>query len=145
MAIKQRDLIKTWFETGDFPTQQQFWDAWDSYWHKEDAIPIAAVSGLADILYTIPVNTNQIINGSISGTGTVALPAGKLVYGLAVFAADGDGDILLGTNAGGADWATIGVLASDDSMFEILNKYRTTPTTIHFTSSLNFSYAFYLF
>lgn len=28
--------LKQWFETGDFPTQQQFWDWLDSYVHKDD-------------------------------------------------------------------------------------------------------------
>ncbi|WP_271782229.1 hypothetical protein [Aquimarina algiphila] len=33
---KPLHLIKTWFETGDVPTQQQFHDAWDSFHHKDN-------------------------------------------------------------------------------------------------------------
>lgn len=36
MSIVARDTIKQWFETGDFPTQQQFWDWLDSYVHKDE-------------------------------------------------------------------------------------------------------------
>ena len=37
MAIQTREQLKQWFETGDFPTQQQFWDWMDSYVHKNEA------------------------------------------------------------------------------------------------------------
>lgn len=33
MAVKSRDILKTYFETGDFPTQEQFWDWLDSFVH----------------------------------------------------------------------------------------------------------------
>jgi hypothetical protein len=36
MAVQTRDTLKTWFESGDFPTQQQFWDFIDSYVHVND-------------------------------------------------------------------------------------------------------------
>jgi len=35
-AIESRDILKTYFETGDVPTQQQFADVIDSYVHKLD-------------------------------------------------------------------------------------------------------------
>lgn len=39
MAIESRATIKSWFETGDFPTQEQFWAWIDSFYHKnEDSI-----------------------------------------------------------------------------------------------------------
>ena len=36
MAITDKNIIKSWFETGDYPTQEQFWNVWDSYWHKNE-------------------------------------------------------------------------------------------------------------
>lgn len=33
---KPLHIIKTWFETGDVPTQQQFYDAFDSFHHKDN-------------------------------------------------------------------------------------------------------------
>ena len=32
---KSLEVIKSWFETGDIPTQQQFYDTWDSFYHKD--------------------------------------------------------------------------------------------------------------
>lgn len=40
------NTIKNWFKTGLKPTQQQFWDTWDSFWHKDDKIPLGNVNGL---------------------------------------------------------------------------------------------------
>jgi hypothetical protein len=33
--------IKEWFRTGLRPTQQQFWDAFDSFWHKGEELPFS--------------------------------------------------------------------------------------------------------
>lgn len=40
------NTIKNWFKTGLKPTQQQFWDTWDSFWHKDDLIPASRVENL---------------------------------------------------------------------------------------------------
>lgn len=36
MAIRSRDTLKQWFETGDYPSQEQFWDWIDSFVHKNE-------------------------------------------------------------------------------------------------------------
>jgi surface protein len=36
--------ILNWFRTGKTPTQQQFWDSWQSFWHKDEIIPHAQIS-----------------------------------------------------------------------------------------------------
>ncbi len=43
-------IIKTWFETGDFPTQGQFWEMLDSMVNKVDGISLAEVQGLVAVL-----------------------------------------------------------------------------------------------
>lgn len=51
MAIQTRALLKEYFKTGAYPTQQQFYDLIDSYLHKNDTgIAISNIDGLADIL-----------------------------------------------------------------------------------------------
>lgn len=40
------NTIKNWFKTGLKPTQAQFWDTWDSFWHKDDTIPISSIESL---------------------------------------------------------------------------------------------------
>ncbi|RBL88524.1 hypothetical protein [Chitinophaga flava] len=47
MPIQDRNRLKSWFETGDYPTQQQFWDLIDSFLHRlEDTIDIDNVQNL---------------------------------------------------------------------------------------------------
>lgn len=45
-----KDTIKSWFETDDTPTQAQFWAWLDSFWHKDEKIPITAIDDIEGIL-----------------------------------------------------------------------------------------------
>nr|WP_315032471.1 hypothetical protein [uncultured Chryseobacterium sp.] len=40
------NTIYSYFETGDFPTQEQFQASWSSFWHKDESIPTSKVTGL---------------------------------------------------------------------------------------------------
>lgn len=40
------NTIKNWFKRGSKPTQEQFWDIWDSYWHKDADIPTSKIKNL---------------------------------------------------------------------------------------------------
>lgn len=40
------NTIKNWFRTGSKPTQTQFWNTWDSFWHKDQRIPISNIDTL---------------------------------------------------------------------------------------------------
>lgn len=42
--------IKEWFKTNKKPTQQQFWATWDSFWHKDENIPISKIQNLVNSL-----------------------------------------------------------------------------------------------
>ncbi|MGN7990580.1 hypothetical protein ACTJKC_24800 [Pedobacter sp. 22226] len=46
MAKQTLNAIKNWFKTGLKPTQQQFWDTWDSFWHKDQVIPASSIENL---------------------------------------------------------------------------------------------------
>ncbi|WP_343671833.1 hypothetical protein [Chitinophaga sp.] len=51
MPIRERNKLKGWFQTGAYPTQDQFWDWLDSFLHKsEDTIGIDNISGLRTLL-----------------------------------------------------------------------------------------------
>lgn len=50
MAVVSLSTIKNWFKTGLKPTQQQFWDTWDSFFHKEDGIEKTNINGLEEAL-----------------------------------------------------------------------------------------------
>lgn len=48
MSIQTREVLKTYFETGDYPTEAQFAALIDSLFHKtDDTLPLARVEGLA--------------------------------------------------------------------------------------------------
>lgn len=51
--------IKSWFLTGLKPTQQQFWDTFESFRHKLDPIPIADVAGINDLFVDINNHFND--------------------------------------------------------------------------------------
>ncbi|MCB6232277.1 hypothetical protein LIS90_13580, partial [Flavobacterium psychrophilum] len=69
MAKVSITTIYNWFTTGSKPTQAQFWDTWDSFWHKDDKIPIAQVEGVQSIC--------DAINNHIKDTNA---HAGLLAY-----------------------------------------------------------------
>lgn len=50
MAKKAIDVLKSYFETGDQPTQPQFSDLIDSFFHKDGTISIENITGLTEIL-----------------------------------------------------------------------------------------------
>ena len=62
MAIVSLTTIKNWFKTGLKPTQEQFWATWDSFFHKDDKIPIAQIDGIQNVYDLI----NQINQNSIN-------------------------------------------------------------------------------
>ncbi|WP_267402807.1 MULTISPECIES: hypothetical protein [unclassified Chryseobacterium] len=44
------NTIYSYFETGDFPTQEQFQASWSSFWHKDESIPTTKIAGLDNLL-----------------------------------------------------------------------------------------------
>ncbi|MEO8236403.1 MAG: hypothetical protein ABI549_13380, partial [Flavobacterium sp.] len=75
MAIVNLITIKNWFKTGLKPTQQQFWDTWDSFWHKEDMIPIEKIQGIQAIY-------NAVNNHIADQNAHAALFAKTKIYAL---------------------------------------------------------------
>ncbi len=61
MAKQSLNTIKNWFKTRLKPTQAQFWDTWDSFWHKDDSIPTESVTGLDTILNS-KASTESVTN-----------------------------------------------------------------------------------
>ena len=61
MATTDKNTIYSWFQTDDFPTEEQFRATWDSFWHKSESIPMNLISGLneafANTATTSQVNT----------------------------------------------------------------------------------------
>jgi glutathionyl-hydroquinone reductase len=118
--------IKNWFKTGLKPTQQQFWDTWDSFFHKDDLIPIAQIDGIDSVYNAI----NNHINDANAHAGLLAtsrvypFPAKQRFKGLgntndAIWQA---GDIGIGYLANGKFLDSCFYLGNDCNDFsELLN------------------------
>lgn len=52
--MKSKEELKSFFENGDIPKQDQFWEWQDSYWHKDEKLPLESVdydfSNKADLI-----------------------------------------------------------------------------------------------
>jgi len=71
MAKKSLNVIKKWFKTGLFPTQTQFWDVWDSFFHKDDQIPASQVENLQELLDQ-KIDKKDLPDGSDISIGDVS-------------------------------------------------------------------------
>lgn len=57
------NTIFSWFETGDFPTQQQFQATFSSFFHKDEDIPAEKIQGLSQMFQGVATSesvTNHI-------------------------------------------------------------------------------------
>ncbi|WP_413512094.1 hypothetical protein [Myroides odoratus] len=45
-----KNILKEWFSNGKKPPQEQFWGWIESFWHKEEKIPINSIEGLSSSL-----------------------------------------------------------------------------------------------
>ncbi|MDQ0784057.1 leucine-rich repeat domain-containing protein [Chryseobacterium sp. W4I1] len=82
--MKTKEELRLLFENGDKPTQENFWEWLDSYWHKDEKIaqdsieniekvvPFFNEDGLlgSAIILTIPANTKKILPSSFGYMGT---------------------------------------------------------------------------
>jgi hypothetical protein len=67
MSKQSISTIQNWFRTGQKPTQAQFWDWLDSFFHKDDDIPSAQVEGLQELLAT-KMDIKQVVTSEQVGT-----------------------------------------------------------------------------
>jgi hypothetical protein len=132
MAIKSVDILKGYFETGDKPRQQQFWDWLDSFFHKTDGIDIDNVAGLTDIL-----NAKADVTAIVAilplypapGTHAINIPAGKYVRDIVIIAPTSAG-ISVGLTDGGTELSD--VIACDANGVALgVSRYFKNATTIY--------------
>jgi len=84
MAEQTRNVLKSWFVTGATPTQQQFWDLLDSYFHRTDGLAMEDVSGLVTALQSKVDKTAyeasvQGVPVSFNADGTYSIPESWLL------------------------------------------------------------------
>ncbi|THU36926.1 hypothetical protein FAM09_18355 [Niastella caeni] len=110
MAIQNINTLKNWFKRGFKPLQQQFHDWMDSYWHKDEQLPISSVNGLESILNTLPSQTAintilalvlpEVINATADHVYT--LKAGNRLQSV-IITPSADSTIRIGTSNGGEE------------------------------------------
>lgn len=129
--------IKNWFRTALKPTQAQFWDTWDSFWHKQDSIPTSSVAGLDTIISNLPTEGELAyldvvapVALNVTGTGSYSLPASRLLETI-VF--EGSGSFKAGTTAGAEDIVFQDTVSSA-ALYRV-DFYRLTLQTVHFTGT----------
>ena len=59
MAVVSRDQIKSWFRKGLKPLEVHFASWIDSFWHKNDAIPMSSIDGLNEALNQRTITINE--------------------------------------------------------------------------------------
>ena len=64
MAVVSRDQIKSWFRRGLEPLEVHFASWIDSFWHKNDAIPMSSIDGLNDALNQRTISIDDALSDS---------------------------------------------------------------------------------
>lgn len=76
MAKQTLNTLKNWFRTSLKPTQAQFWDWLDSFWHKDDKIPLDSLDGLQEELDKRRSTDTPIAINEVSGLEDALANAG---------------------------------------------------------------------
>lgn len=128
MPVASLSTIKNWFRTNLKPSQGQFWDTWDSFWHKQELIPTSAIGGLDAALAGIPAGGVVVVN--VVGSASYVLAAGRLMD---VIVWEGAGSLLVGTSSGGSE--IIDHPSDTPGALYRIDFYRLSATTVYFTGT----------
>jgi hypothetical protein len=100
MALKTIEQLRNFFRTGLKPTQQQFWDVFDSFRHIGDNLTISDVSGLQSALDSVGSGP---VSQAVSGTGTYVVPANTLLQSVSAKVTT-QGNVKIGSTIGGGEF-----------------------------------------
>lgn len=131
MAITALSTIKSWFLTGLKPTQGQFHNTWDSFWHKLESIPIESVDGLEETIDNLEQSSGPV-EISLTENGEYVIPAGKLLEYLIVKSIDNQ-NVTIGTTSGGGEIVDLVAYGAGEHQVYDLLLYADNETTIYFT------------
>lgn len=140
MAVQILSTLKSWFETGDKPTQNQFWDWLDSFRHKSDAVPMGDIAGLdtalAGLASQVSLDALKAISLSVLSPVTSAsinIPAGTIINKLRIKSSSAM-TFNLGTSGGGTQILNAEVLSANQVGIYQIDFDCETLTTIHFSA-----------
>lgn len=79
-----KQILKTWFQNGKKPNQEQFWAWIEAYWHKDDKIPIDAIEELNEALggFATTEQIEALANSDASNLSEDNIEAWKAVLGV---------------------------------------------------------------
>ena len=103
MPAQSRNILKQYFETGDFPTQQQFYDLIDSMLLAGEV----SMGDIVDLVATLQGKAEksafdahvQGIRVVFAGNGNYVIPAGYILY-MMIVEPSADANISIGNAAG---------------------------------------------
>jgi hypothetical protein len=122
MAQQTDITLKTYFETGDVPTEAQYIDLIDSKRNIQDEIPQADVTNLAPLTATI------------SGSGSIIVPADALIQYILLIPSSNT-FYNVGTTPGGGEYETGSLTAGTSYTLGVSGEHNTASKTIYFTGS----------
>jgi hypothetical protein len=111
MAKQTINTLKGWAIRGWKPLAQQIKDWFDSFWHKDELIPIASIDGLQDILNSLPSQAalDAILSGLVPDQvdlitdGFYDMPANSILA-LVKFESANNQTVSIGNTAGANDF-----------------------------------------
>jgi hypothetical protein len=144
---RNRNTLKQWFETGDFPTQEQFADLIDSMFnHIDDDVQINDIQGLIDVLNekASTADLQNIITNSSSkqeiimnADGPYNLLAGLLLNKVIVIPSQNLPAFKIGFTVGGDEIMQAVDLAANVPTPITVDVYADVITAIHFSGVAN--------
>jgi len=136
MAQQSKDTVKQWFETGDYPTQQQFYDLFDSILWKNEA-------GINHIAGLIVALQNKVDRSAFeafmlgeriafNGSGYYDIPEGYLLEKIIVLPGV-DANVQMGSFEYGDDLLPPIPVSEAHGDVQVLNLYAKVTRRIYFS------------
>lgn len=120
MSVVTKTILKSYFNTGDKPTETQFGNLIDSLLHVDDA---GGGSG------------SSVIIDSSGGSGSGAVDAGNLVEKI-ILTGTSSGNVKIGTTAGGDDIMPEIPFVSNQPQVITVDYYFASAGTVHVTGTV---------
>ncbi len=125
MSIVTDTVLKTYFETGDTPTQAQFIDLIDTLRNAGVEIPQTDVEKLAPLSVVVATS------------GNIVVPADSVIEYIVLIPAS-SGSYTIGTTPGGSEYESGSLTGTTPYTYVMSGEYNVASKTIYFTSTTSF-------
>jgi hypothetical protein len=134
--MADRDIVKQWFETGDKPTQAQFHQLFDKLRFKDEAIAVADIDDLVDLLQekALASSLNAFEQGErveVDADFSYDIPEGYLLEKIVVLPGT-DATIKIGNDFAGDDICGEIEVTEEKGEVLLLNLYAKASRVIYF-------------